>query len=233
MHATPPRNKRRRRRSCLMSAIDLSGYRSPTRSSGGLHRCGRRARPAVAAPLHPGRVRGHRHRVRVLFPTRGALHRPDVPAARGGQRRARGDLRRRHPGRDVPAHRHERPARRLHGRVEPGPKGDDFDPKAGQDPTLYGHRASAESARLSKHVAAQVYGRAPHHSYVWGGSGGGRRSPLCLENAPGVWDGCMPSTSGGEIAPPGNTQRVKAGSIMSFGQMFNVQRLPAGTRSSR
>jgi hypothetical protein len=35
----------------------------------------------------------------------------------------------------------------------------------------------------------------------------------------------MPSTSGGEIAPPGNTQRVKAGSIMSFGQMFNVQRL--------
>jgi hypothetical protein len=106
-----------------------------------------------------------------------------------------------------------------------GHKGDDYDPKAGEDPTLYGHRASAECARLSKYVAAQVYGSAPHHSYVWGGSGGGRRSPLCLENAPGVWDGCMPSTSGGEIAPPGNTQRVKAGSIMSFGQMFNVQRL--------
>jgi hypothetical protein len=106
-----------------------------------------------------------------------------------------------------------------------GHKGDDFDPRAGEDPTLYGHRASAESARLSKYVAAQVYGSAPHHSYVWGGSGGGRRSPLCLENAPGVWDGCMPSTSGGEIAPPGNTQRVRAGSIMSFGQMFNVQRL--------
>ena len=103
--------------------------------------------------------------------------------------------------------------------------GDDFDPKAGEDPTLYGHRASAESARLSKYVAAQVYGSAPHHCYVWGGSGGGRRSPLCLENAPGVWDGCMPSTSGGEIAEPGNTQRVKAGRIMSFGQMFNVQRL--------
>ncbi|MCU1344155.1 MAG: hypothetical protein JWL70_421, partial [Acidimicrobiia bacterium] len=103
--------------------------------------------------------------------------------------------------------------------------GDDYDPKAGEDPTLYGHRASAESARLSKLVAEQVYGSAPHHSYVWGGSGGGRRSPLCLENAPGVWDGCLPSTSGGEIAEHGNTQRVKAGSIMSFGQMFNVQRL--------
>src|SRR5690606_35670449 len=103
--------------------------------------------------------------------------------------------------------------------------GDDFDPKAGEDPTMYGHRASAESARLSKHVAAQVYGAAPHHSYVWGGSGGGRRSPLCLDNAPDVWDGCMPSTSGGEIAEHGNTKRVKAGSVMSFGQMFNVQRL--------
>jgi hypothetical protein len=106
-----------------------------------------------------------------------------------------------------------------------GHVGDDFDQKAGEDPTLYGHRASAESARLSKHVAAQVYGSAPHHSYVWGGSGGGRRSPLCLENAPDVWDGCMPSTSGGEIAEHGNTKRVKAGSVMSFGQMFNVQRL--------
>jgi hypothetical protein len=106
-----------------------------------------------------------------------------------------------------------------------GHVGDTFDPKAGEDPTLYGHRASAEAARLSKHVAAQVYGSAPHHSYVWGGSGGGRRSPLCLENAPDVWDGCMPSTSGGEIAEHGNTQRVKAGSVMSFGQMFNVQRL--------
>jgi uncharacterized protein YfiM (DUF2279 family) len=103
--------------------------------------------------------------------------------------------------------------------------GDDFDPKAGEDPTVYGHRASAESARLSKFVAAQVYGTAPHHSYVYGGSGGGRRSPLCLENSPGVWDGAMPSTSGGEIAEHGNTKRVKAGSVMSFGSMFNVQRL--------
>jgi hypothetical protein len=103
--------------------------------------------------------------------------------------------------------------------------GDDFDPKAGEDPTLYGHRASAESGRLSKHIAAQVYGEAPHHAYVWGGSGGGRRSPLCLENAPDVWDGCLPSTSGGEIAEFGNTKRVKAGSVMSFGQLFNVQRI--------
>ncbi|CAB4362472.1 MAG: tannase/feruloyl esterase family alpha/beta hydrolase [Actinobacteria bacterium] len=103
--------------------------------------------------------------------------------------------------------------------------GDNFDPRHGDNPTLYGHLASAESARLSKYVAAQVYGSAPHHAYVYGGSGGGRRSPLCLENSPGVWDGAMPSTSGGDIAEHGNTKRVKAGSVMSFGQMFNVQRL--------
>ncbi|MCU1346674.1 MAG: hypothetical protein JWL70_2940, partial [Acidimicrobiia bacterium] len=56
--------------------------------------------------------------------------------------------------------------------------GDDIDPKAGDDPTMYGWRASAEAARFSKHVAAQVYGSGPHHAYVFGGSGGGRRSPL-------------------------------------------------------
>ena len=55
--------------------------------------------------------------------------------------------------------------------------GDDIDAKAGDDPTLYGWRAAAETGRFSKHVAAQVYGAEPHHSYVWGGSAadGGRR----------------------------------------------------------
>jgi PKD domain-containing protein len=103
--------------------------------------------------------------------------------------------------------------------------GDDVDPRAGEDPGLYGWRASAESARFSKFIAAQVYGSAPQYSYVWGGSGGGRRSPLCLENAPDVWQGCMPSTSGGEIAEPGNNDMVRSGGPIGFGQMFNVQRL--------
>ena len=79
--------------------------------------------------------------------------------------------------------------------------GDDIDPKGGDDPTLYGWRAAAEVARFSKHVAAQVYGAAPHHSYVWGGSGGGRRSPLCLENAPDAFDGALPFMGGGNIMP--------------------------------
>lgn len=103
--------------------------------------------------------------------------------------------------------------------------GDDVDARAGDDPALYGWRASAESARFSKHVAAQIYGEPPHHSYVFGGSGGGRRSPLCLEGAPDAWDGAMPFMGGGDVAEHGNNNRVQSAQPMAFGSMFNVQRL--------
>jgi hypothetical protein len=103
--------------------------------------------------------------------------------------------------------------------------GDDIDQKGGEDPTLYGWRASAETGRLSKHIAKQVYGRAPDYSYVWGGSGGGRRSPICLENAPDVWDGALPFMGGGDIDKHGTTKRVRGAQVMSFGSMFNVQRV--------
>jgi hypothetical protein len=103
--------------------------------------------------------------------------------------------------------------------------GDDIDAKGGDDPSLYGWRATAESARFSKHIAAQVYGRAPEYSYVWGGSGGGRRSPLCLENAPDVFDGALPFMGGGDIAAKGTNAKIRGAQVMSFGQMFNVQRI--------
>ncbi len=38
-----------------------------------------------------------------------------------------------------------------------------------------------------------MYGEAPHHSYVYGGSGGGIRSLAAIEGAPDVWDGAVPS----------------------------------------
>ncbi len=100
--------------------------------------------------------------------------------------------------------------------------GDDLDPKGGDDPTLYGHRASAETARLAKVVAAQAYGEAPHHAYVWGGSGGGRRSPLCLENAPDAWDGALPFVGGGPIVEHGSTEKIQGAQVMSFASMFNL-----------
>ena len=53
--------------------------------------------------------------------------------------------------------------------------GDDIDERAGPDPTLYGYRAAIESARLSRHLAKQIYGAEPANGYVYGGSGGGRR----------------------------------------------------------
>ena len=103
--------------------------------------------------------------------------------------------------------------------------GDDIDPRGGNDPTLYGHRAQVETARFSKHVCAQVYGEPPRFSYVWGGSGGGRRSPLCLEYGEGVYDGALPYMGGGNIEPWGTTSRVRSDQPIAFGAMFNVQRL--------
>src|ERR1700722_13762682 len=107
--------------------------------------------------------------------------------------------------------------------------GDVFDPRGGstENPTsqtIYGFRAAGESARFSKFLAAQVYGQPPHHSYVWGGSGGGRRSPGCLEYCPDVWDGALPFMGGGDTEEHGRASRVKGGGG-NFPLLFNVQRL--------
>lgn len=102
--------------------------------------------------------------------------------------------------------------------------GDVIDAKAGNDPTIYGWRAAAESARFSKHVAAQVLGAAPHHSYVFGGSGGARRSPLCLAYAPDVWDAAMPFMGDALDGDYEDFSRPRT-VAQHFCAMFNVQRL--------
>ncbi|MBV8083553.1 MAG: PKD domain-containing protein [Chloroflexi bacterium] len=53
-------------------------------------------------------------------------------------------------------------------------------------------RASSETARFAKTVAAEHYGSAPHHGYVGGPSGGGSRSLACNEHAADVYDGAVP-----------------------------------------
>lgn len=103
--------------------------------------------------------------------------------------------------------------------------GSDLDPKAGEDPSIYGYRASAETARFAKHLAARHYGAAPHHGYVYGGSGGARRSPLCLENAPDIYDGALPFMGGGPIAPGHADKPIDSVQPTGFGAMFNVKRL--------
>jgi hypothetical protein len=57
--------------------------------------------------------------------------------------------------------------------------------------------ASAESALFAKQVAAEMYGEAPRHGYLWGGSGGGERTIAGLENRPDVWEGGNPQVIGG------------------------------------
>jgi len=92
-------------------------------------------------------------------------------------------------------------------------------------PRSTANRASIETARFSKHVAAQVYGKAPLYSYVWGGSGGGRRSPLCFEYGADVYAGALPFMGGGNVEAHGTKSRVRSEAPICFGSMFNVQRL--------
>ncbi|MCW2662229.1 MAG: hypothetical protein JWP83_3381 [Mycobacterium sp.] len=106
--------------------------------------------------------------------------------------------------------------------------GDVKDAKAGDDPTIYGWRAAAESARFSKYVAAQVLGAAPRYSYVYGGSGGARRSPLCLAYAPDVWDAAMPFMGDDVDGDYGDWSRPRDGTP-NFAAMFNVQRVLGDT----
>ncbi|MCU1594590.1 MAG: hypothetical protein JWO12_1982 [Frankiales bacterium] len=103
--------------------------------------------------------------------------------------------------------------------------GDDLDPTFGPDNTIYGARANSETGRLGKFLAAQVYGESPHHCYVWGGSGGGRRSPGNLEHGGDIWDGALPFMGGGNIVEHGDTSLVKSSQPFAFAAMFNVQRL--------
>lgn len=121
-----------------------------------------------------------------------------------------------------------RPGIRLGGYVvesNQGHIGSELDTKAGEDPSLYGYRASAEAARFAKHLATEHYGRAPRFGYVYGGSGGARRSPLCLENAPDIYDGALPFMGGGPIMPGAAGDAIDSVQPTGFGAMFNVRRM--------
>ncbi len=98
--------------------------------------------------------------------------------------------------------------------------------KAGQDASIYGWRASAESARFGKYLAQKIYGQAPHHGYVYGGSGGARRSVNCAENGGDVWAGALPFMGGGPVELKRYDPKEPAYySSHAFGTLFNVQRM--------
>jgi hypothetical protein len=56
-------------------------------------------------------------------------------------------------------------------------------------------RASAESTRLARWLSTQIYGVAPQFGYIFGPSGGGWRTILCIENTRGIWNGAVPYIS--------------------------------------
>jgi hypothetical protein len=58
-------------------------------------------------------------------------------------------------------------------------------------------RADVETARLSHAVTEELYGTAPHHSYCYGGSGGGNFTLWAMERAPELYDGGVPFMFGG------------------------------------
>ena len=88
------------------------------------------------------------------------------------------------------------------------------------DVTVLAYRASAQSARFAATVAEEHYGEAPHHGYVWGGSGGGTRSIQCLEGAPDVYAGAVPFMIG---HPAGF---LYSWSILAWAESILVDKLP-------
>jgi len=64
------------------------------------------------------------------------------------------------------------------------------------DRTVSAYRANAQSARYARQLAEEMYGAAPHHGYLVGGSSGGIRSIVAMEHVDDVWDGSVPFVVG-------------------------------------
>lgn len=105
-----------------------------------------------------------------------------------------------------------------------------LDARAGEDPSIYGYRAHVESARFSKHLAEQIYGRRPTSSFAYGGGGGGMRAQLCLENSD-VFDAAMPyvgvaaTMDSATFEIPESERFLRSATSTVFGCVLNVHRL--------
>jgi hypothetical protein len=99
------------------------------------------------------------------------------------------------------------------------------DPNADDPVTLYGYRASAESARFASFLATQYYGEAPRHGYAFAGGGGGFRCLQCMEQAPGVWDAALVFVAGGRVDPADGDAVSENPIIANFSAMLNVRNI--------
>ena len=60
------------------------------------------------------------------------------------------------------------------------------------DVTIVAYRATTETARFARILAAAMYGAPPKFCYLYGGSGGAVRSINTLERVPDIWQGAVP-----------------------------------------
>ncbi|HEY0916071.1 MAG TPA: hypothetical protein VGE22_14450, partial [Solimonas sp.] len=60
------------------------------------------------------------------------------------------------------------------------------------DPTIAAYRVNAAAAKVSRQVAAKLYGPHRPYGYLFGGSGGSYQTIGAAENTQGVWDGFVP-----------------------------------------
>ena len=104
------------------------------------------------------------------------------------------------------------------------------------DRTVSSYRANAQSARYARQLAEEMYGTAPHHGYIVGGSSGGIRAIFALEHVDDVWDGAVPFVVGplttftvGYTMPV--PRMVNAGTAMAL--LPRTRRRRSSTRSSR
>jgi len=85
------------------------------------------------------------------------------------------------------------------------------------------YAASAQAARHGKELAAEMYGAAPHHGYIWGQSGGGVRSLAALENVTDVWDGGVPEVAtGGTTVPLWSANALAVELVRREGKLHDV-----------
>ncbi|MDZ4761732.1 MAG: tannase/feruloyl esterase family alpha/beta hydrolase [Alphaproteobacteria bacterium] len=107
-----------------------------------------------------------------------------------------------------------------------GHVGNDMSGLAG-DMTILEWRASAQTARFARSLAQAMYGAAPHHGYIMGGSGGGMCSIDCIENAPDIWNGAVPFMINRAGLMPFNW------SLTAWASVILEQKLPALSQAAR
>ncbi len=78
--------------------------------------------------------------------------------------------------------------------------------------SINGYRADAATAKFSRVLAAEMYGKHRPYGYRYGGSGGSYKTMSGAENTDGVWDGSLPFVIGSPMSLP-NIYSIRANAM--------------------